>query len=161
MNVYILLGSNMGNRLGYIQFAKYFLNKDLGNITKESNLYETKAWGYKSKKDYINQIVLLETKLPPKELMQQLLLIEQKAGRKRFNKMTDRTLDLDILYYNEEIIDTKDLRIPHPKIQERKFVLQILNEIAPNYLHPILLKKNSELLDICPDKLEGKIFSKK
>lgn len=147
----------MGNRLGYIKFAKYFLNKDLGKIITESNLYETKVWGYESNKNYINQIIVLETNLTANELMFQLLLIEQKGGRKRFKKMTDRTLDLDILYFNEDIIENKDLSIPHPKIHERRFVLQILNEIAPKYLHPVLLKKNSELLDICPDKIEGKI----
>jgi len=156
MRAILLLGSNLGNRLAYLNFAKYFIQRDLGVITTTSSLYESAAWGEKTNKSFYNQIVELETNLSPQELLNELLNIEEKAGRKRTIRWGARTLDIDILYIENQIINEANLIVPHPEIPNRKFTLLPLNEIAPNFIHPILLQKTSKLLDICPDQLTVK-----
>ena len=160
MIVTLLLGGNLGNRLAYLNFAKFFITRDIGEIIIESNIYESEACGDKTNKSFLNQVIEVKTKLSPQELLQELMIIEQKAGRKRKVKWGARTLDLDILFIENLIINEPNLIVPHPEIQNRNFTLKPLNEIKPNFIHPILNEKITILLDICPDKLSLKIYQK-
>lgn len=154
----ILLGGNLGNRLSYLKFAKFFIERDIGNIIIESNIYESEAWGEKTNKKFLNQVIEVETELNAQQLLNELLTIELKAGRKRIVKWGARTLDLDILFLDSTIINEATLIVPHPEIQNRKFTLEPLNEIKPNFIHPVLKQKVSKLLDICTDNLSLNIY---
>lgn len=157
--VYLLTGGNMGNRLVNLQQASRKIKKQAGIVLKKSEVYETAAWGLTDQNPFLNQVLLVSTSLPPEELLQTLLRIEQELGRKRILKMGPRIIDIDILFYNNEIIATPGLTVPHPQIANRRFVLTPLNEIAPGFVHPGLQKTIKELLEICPDKLEVKKYT--
>ncbi|MCB9256242.1 MAG: 2-amino-4-hydroxy-6-hydroxymethyldihydropteridine diphosphokinase [Chitinophagales bacterium] len=159
MQACLLLGGNVGNRKAYLDFARFFIQRDLATIVQESKIYETEAWGEISTKAFLNQVLLVRTQLNPQELLQACLAIELKAGRKRRVKWEDRSLDIDILFYENLILKDTNLSIPHPEIPNRRFTLVALNELIPDYVHPILQKKVSELLDICPDKLKVQIYN--
>jgi deoxyguanosine kinase len=157
--VFLCLGGNLGNRLGNIEKALILIEKQAGKIVKTSPIYETDAWGSTSAKKYLNLCVQIETKLTAKALMQKLLLLEKKLGRKRtLNRNADRTVDIDILFFNDEIIQTAALQIPHPRLHLRKFVLKPLNAIAPKLKHPTLNKSISQLYKNCKDTLKVKTF---
>lgn len=157
--VYLLLGTNEGDRINWLQFAVEQLDLYCGNISAKSNIYETAAWGIEDQPDFLNMAVKLETDLSPTGLLKQTNDIEQKAGRQRTVKWGQRTLDIDLLFYNNEIINTPGLSIPHPEIQNRRFALVPLNELAPLYTHPKLDLSVSELLKMCPDSLSANLFS--
>ena len=159
-NCYILLGGNQGNRLKNLEDARTSIAR-LGEIVEASGIYQTAAWGKTDQPDFLNQVIVLKTKLPPAELMNALLGIETGMGRQRKEKYDPRTIDLDILYYGERVVDQPGLSIPHPRIPERRFVLEPLNEIAPNFVHPVLMVTNHQLLADCSDRLpvEKLIFS--
>jgi 2-amino-4-hydroxy-6-hydroxymethyldihydropteridine diphosphokinase len=152
---YILLGSNIENRRAYLNEAKNKLSLVL-EIIQASSIYETSAWGNENQSNYYNQVLAFKTNKSPIELLRFCLATEKVMGRVRSEKWADRIIDIDILYYNNEIIVTNDLKIPHPLIQERRFVLTPLVEIAPNILHPIWNKNNQQLLNDCKDQLEVK-----
>ncbi|MFO0357881.1 MAG: 2-amino-4-hydroxy-6-hydroxymethyldihydropteridine diphosphokinase [Sphingobacteriaceae bacterium] len=159
---FLCLGGNLGNRLENIEKALLFIEKQAGPIAKTSPLYETEAWGSKSAKKYLNLCVQIETTLSAKALMQKLLSIEKKLGRKRTDdRNADRTIDIDILFYNSDVIHTNDLQIPHPRLHLRKFVLKPLNDIGPNLKHPELGTRISKLLKDCKDPLQVKAFKDK
>ncbi|MEJ7681846.1 MAG: 2-amino-4-hydroxy-6-hydroxymethyldihydropteridine diphosphokinase [Segetibacter sp.] len=153
-DVYLLTGGNMGDRLMNLQQAYYKIKKEAGTILKKSAVYETAAWGLTEQNAFLNQVLLVSTSLDAKKLLQTLLHIEQELGRKRIEKMGPRIIDIDILFYNNEIISTPDLTVPHPQIANRRFVLTPLNEIATGFVHPVLQKTIAELLEVCPDDLE-------
>lgn len=155
-DVYLLTGGNIGNRLLNLQLALMLIEKQVGTILKKSAVYETAAWGLTTQSPFLNQVLLVSTSLPAFELLKTLLQIEHELGRERKEKMGPRTIDIDILFYNTEIISSRDLTIPHPQIANRRFVLTPLNEIAPEFVHPGLKKKIVELLEMCPDNLEVK-----
>lgn len=155
-DVYLLTGGNIGNRLLNLQLALMLIEKQVGTILKKSAVYETAAWGLTTQSPFLNQVLLVSTSLPAFELLKTLLQIEHELGRERKEKMGPRTIDIDILFYNTEIISSRDLTIPHPQIANRRFVLTPLNEIAPEFIHPGLKKKIAELLEMCPDNLEVK-----
>jgi 2-amino-4-hydroxy-6-hydroxymethyldihydropteridine diphosphokinase len=153
--VYLLLGGNKGDKLQNLQQAIQLLEEQVGNITKCSDIYVTAAWGNISQPDFYNQAICLETTLSPNNLLKQTISIEESLGRIRTEKKWEqRTMDIDILFYNDEIIDTPDLKIPHPYIQERKFVLIPMAQIASFILHPKLQKNIQILLSECVDTLE-------
>ena len=156
--VYLSLGSNEGNRLKWLTEALNKIKQDCGDIIKISNIYETKAWGLKEQPDFLNRAVLISTTLSPLDLLNAINKIETSLGRIRTQKWGPRTLDIDILFYNNEIINLPQLIVPHPYIQERLFTLQPLNDIAPDFMHPILCKTISELLAVCKDDLEIEIY---
>ena len=161
MNVtYLCLGGNIGDREKALQLALYEISQQVGVITAQSNIYETEAWGVENQQAYLNQCIEVKTELNPNELIHNLLFIEQELGRKRSLKEVyePRTIDVDILFYNQEIIDTEQLTIPHPRLHLRKFVLIPLNDICPNYLHPLLNKTIFNLLSHCEDQSEVKLF---
>jgi 2-amino-4-hydroxy-6-hydroxymethyldihydropteridine diphosphokinase len=153
--VYLLLGSNLGDRMGTLDKAKKNLG-ELGQISGISSLYETEAWGNTEQPNFFNQIIVLETELSAEEMLKKNLEIEIKLGRVREQKWAERTIDIDILYFNDEIIVTKALKIPHPQIHNRKFTLAPLNEIAPELLHPVFNLTTRQMLERCADSLEVK-----
>ena len=155
---YLLLGSNMGNRQQKMLQAIKHIERLVGKVTRQSNLYQTAAWGKTNQPDFLNQVIVVETNLAAAETMQTILTIEEKLGRIRTVKNASRTIDIDILFFNKEIINQKDLSVPHPEIPNRRFVLVPLNELSPNMKHPVLNKTIHQLLEICPDKLDVKKF---
>ena len=149
---YLLLGSNMGNSRAKLATAITHIEKKIGSISRCSSIYQTAAWGNTNQPDFLNQVIVVETKLPATTVMQTILTIEEKMGRIRTMKNAARIIDIDILFFNDEIIREQELVIPHPLIQERRFVLQPMTEIAPSYIHPVLGKSMLQLLEGCPDK---------
>jgi deoxyguanosine kinase len=143
---YLSLGSNQGRKLNNLQGAIYEIAKSIGAIHKISSVYKTDSWGFKGD-DFYNICIAVSTYLPPEELLRNILNIETKLGRKREqnNKYTNRKIDIDILLFDDEIVFSKNIIIPHPRMLERKFVLVPLAEIAGNTLHPI----EKKTLTIC------------
>jgi 2-amino-4-hydroxy-6-hydroxymethyldihydropteridine diphosphokinase len=151
--VYLLIGGNLGHREWHLTKAKQQITALCGEIITHSTIYETAAWGNIDQPHFLNQVITIETLLSPIDLLQQLLQIELDAGRERTEKYGPRTIDIDILFYNNSIIALPELDIPHPKIAERRFVLVPMVEIAADFLHPILKVTMSTLLDNCTDPL--------
>lgn len=152
--VYILLGGNEGDPKKKLAAAKKEITKNIGNIIRLSSLYKTAAWGITDQPDFLNQVIIINTKYTAEETLFKCLAIEEKMGRIRTIKNAPRIIDIDLLFCNKEIINTKALTIPHPQMQNRRFVLIPLNELSPNLKHPVLHKTIHQLLTICPDNLE-------
>ena len=147
MNSAVLsLGRNVGNRLKYIRYALALMSTDHCHFLRRSSVYETEAWGNTEQAPFYNAVLEIETELSARELMNKILEIEKILGRIRTEKWAPRTIDIDILFFNKEIINEEHLTIPHPYLQERKFVLIPLDEIMPDFIHPVLNKTISELL---------------
>ena len=146
--IYLSLGSNLGDRNRHLIDAILLLAERVGEMRLVSTFLTTKSWGYKSDNDYLNAVVLLQTELTPMELLAETLQIEISMGRKTktVTNYSDRIIDIDILLYNNEIIDLPALKIPHPLMLERDFVLKPLIEIAPDLIHPVTLKQISEYI---------------
>jgi 2-amino-4-hydroxy-6-hydroxymethyldihydropteridine diphosphokinase len=153
---YLLTGGNEGNSFSYLQQATAKIEEFCGRIVQRSSLYETAAWGKTDQPVFLNQAVLLLTNLGAVPLLTELLRVETSLGRRRVEKYGQRIIDIDIIFFNEEIYDLPDMKIPHPEIQVRRFVLEPMNEIAPDYFHPILHKTIGELLRECADPLDVK-----
>ncbi|MBO9683985.1 MAG: 2-amino-4-hydroxy-6-hydroxymethyldihydropteridine diphosphokinase [Flavisolibacter sp.] len=157
--VYLLTGGNIGNRLAYLLKAKEEIEKRCGSILKESSVYETAAWGKEDQGAFLNQVLKIETELQSEEVLKTILEIEEDLGRKRQLKYGPRIIDIDILFFDDDIINEHALKIPHPQMQNRRFVLVPLNEIAPAKVHPILHKTIAQLLAECPDPLAVNKFN--
>jgi 2-amino-4-hydroxy-6-hydroxymethyldihydropteridine diphosphokinase len=155
---YLLLGSNMGNSAAQLSAAITYIDGETGHIIKRSGLYLTAAWGNNDQPDFVNQVVIVDTTLTASETLHSILLIEEKMGRVRTLKNAPRIIDIDILFFNSEIIWLPNLLVPHPEIPNRRFVLVPLNEIEPGLEHPVLHKTISRLLADCPDPLDVKKF---
>lgn len=156
--VYLLLGSNMGNSNTQLSKAIDNVEKKIGRVTRQSSLYATAAWGNTIQPDFLNQVIIVETKLPAEQTMQIILSIEKKMGRIRTVKNAPRIIDIDILFFNKEIIHEEQLTIPHPQIPNRRFVLVPLNELSPNFKHPVINQTIHKLFIHCSDKLNVKKF---
>ncbi len=155
-DVFFLTGSNLGNRLRNIQSALEIIQLRIGNIKCSSHIYETEPWGYISKNIFYNQCLQVATGIIPEEIMEIIREIEFDAGRKEHNEnYSDRRLDIDVLFYGNEIISTEKIEIPHPRVHLRRFALTAMAEIAPQYVHPVFKMTISRLLENCEDK--GKI----
>ena len=157
-NVFLLTGGNLGDRLANLQNAFKLVDELVGTVVKKSSIYETAAWGLTDQPSFLNQVLLCTTQLTAGQILQTILLIEGQMGRKRFEKMGPRIIDIDILFYNDGVIDLPDLKVPHPEIINRRFVLEPLQEIAPDYIHPALKRSIAELLSACTDPLEVKML---
>ena len=155
-STYILLGSNLGDSKKYISNAIVAIAKKIGLVQAKSALYQTAAWGKLDQPEFINQVIEVKTKLSPQLLLKYILEIEKMLGRERLEKWGSRTIDIDILFYDDQIIKELDLIIPHPFLQVRRFTLMPLSEIAPELIHPILLKNISQLLNELDDDLSVK-----
>lgn len=154
--VYLLLGANIGNPNKQLEDAKVEIEDRIGEITLQSKIYESEAWGVENQPVFLNQVILLETDFSANKVLNEILKIEILLGRIRGQRWGSRIIDIDILYYNEDIIHTEDLQVPHPYIQERNFTLIPLVEIAAEYSHPIFKKSNKELLEESTDQLNVK-----
>lgn len=156
--VYILSGSNIGNRAAKLAEALEKIEKQAGGVIAQSQLYETAAWGLEEQPAFLNQVLEIRTALAPEALLECLLSIEKQMGRERKQKWSERLIDLDILYYRDQIVETPALRIPHPYIPERRFTLVPLCELVPLLRHPVLGKNQLQLLEECADPLEVRIY---
>jgi 2-amino-4-hydroxy-6-hydroxymethyldihydropteridine diphosphokinase len=155
-NAFLLTGGNEADRSFHLKQALANIQKVCGEIIKQSAIYETAAWGKTDQAAFLNQAVLIGTYLSATELMKKIVEIEVQMGRKRTEKYGSRIIDIDILFYNREIISMPGLQIPHPEIQNRRFVLFPLNELDPGFIHPVLQKTVQQLLLECEDKLSVK-----
>jgi len=178
--VFILLGSNRGDRQALLHQASELIKNRCGPILKFSSVYETEPWGFEDETSFLNQVVEIETSLPAEELLVKLREIEALLGRTQTGHLSldigkksksckikpmsndecpmtvysSRTIDLDILFYGRKMIFTENLMIPHPRLHHRRFTLEPLNEIAPSFQHPVLKKSISHLLGECNDSGE-------
>jgi len=159
-SVYLILGSNSEKSLEMLEKARVLVSEHIGSILELSPVYRSEPWGFDSDDWFLNQVVRCETSLSAEEVLSEILDSEKNLGRVRNaeNTYQDRTIDIDILYFNTEIIKTENLEIPHKHLQERRFALMPLNDIAPNFVHPILKKTTSQLLDICEDEHIVELF---
>jgi 2-amino-4-hydroxy-6-hydroxymethyldihydropteridine diphosphokinase len=151
------LGGNKGDREDLLEKAVLEL-EEAGKFMGKSSIYETEAWGGVAKGAFLNQVVQLETNLNPEQLLALIQKIEFKLGRKRDEHWGDRTMDIDILYFDQCVISNSLLQIPHPFIAQRRFVLVPLVEILPEFIHPILEKNHLKLLEECKDETKVYIF---
>ena len=150
--VYLSIGSNKGNRSVLINKAIDEIEKKVGIIISRSSIYQSKSWGFDSN-DFYNLCLLIDTDIMPKFLLINLKKIEKSMGREDIDgSYSDRFIDIDILFYDNITTDSEDLKIPHPKIEIRKFVLVPMLEIADDYVHPILNKTIKELYNDCSDQ---------
>ena len=144
--VWIALGSNMGEGRKNLDLAIKMMNERGVLVEKVSNYIETEPYGYTEQDNFVNAVCIAETKLSPRELLETLLKIELDMGRVRIIKWGPRIIDLDILFYEDLIIDEEDLKVPHIEIQKRSFVLEPMNEISPDKIHPVFKKTVNQLL---------------
>jgi len=150
-NVFLLLGSNLGERLHVLQSASGLIENRIGIIQASSSVYETAPWGVLDQPVFLNQILLVKTELMPEEVLRVVLEIEHELGRVRYERWGARVIDIDMLYYNDLILDSARLTLPHPRMHERRFTLVPLDEIASDFIHPVLLKTTKNLLEECTD----------
>ena len=159
-SAYLLIGGNLGNRAHNLEIARKLIAAGVGKIKIASSVYETASWGITGQPHFLNQVLKIETKLSARELMDTILSIENRMGRIRTEKNAARIIDIDILFFNDDIINTPGLVIPHPEIQNRKFVLIPMNEIASSKVHPVLHQTIKNLLSTSPDTLEVRPLGK-
>ncbi|MCX6266234.1 MAG: 2-amino-4-hydroxy-6-hydroxymethyldihydropteridine diphosphokinase [Bacteroidetes bacterium] len=175
--VFILSGSNRGDRQGFISKATDMIEQMAGAVVRKSSVYETSPWGFDDPTPFLNQVIEIETMLSPEDLLEILLTIEVKLGRirpfdgcgcgipaspdhgtgkKDAPAYAGRTIDLDILFYGQRLIFTDKLMVPHPRLHERAFTLVPLNEVVPEFVHPLLKKTIAMLLHECRDQAKVK-----
>ena len=152
-DVFLLLGSNLNDPVSQLETARKEILHEVGPIMRTSSLYKTAPWGVTKQPAFYNQVVAIETMLSPEMLLRATQDIEKKMGRERKEKWGARVIDIDILFYGDAVIQSDTLTIPHPRLTERRFTLVPLDEIAPDFLHPVLQKKVRSLLEACPDTL--------
>lgn len=152
IDIYLGLGSNMGDRKAHIRSAQGLINKLIGKIVRKSHLYETQPWGKTDQDPFINQVIMVNTALDPRGLLDTIAKIERELGRERREKWGPRTIDIDVLFYGRRVVRDKGLEIPHPELHKRAFVLVPLLEIAPEYVHPVLKQAIDELYMNCDDQ---------
>jgi 2-amino-4-hydroxy-6-hydroxymethyldihydropteridine diphosphokinase len=149
--IFLQLGSNMGEREEYLQNASELLATEIGVIQKESKIYESVPWGVENQSNYLNQVLEIRSELSAEEVLERVLQIEDKIGRIRNEKWGERIIDIDVLLFNDSIVEKDGICIPHIHLHNRKFVLIPLNEVAPSFIHPKYNKTIEELLSECKD----------
>ena len=152
--IYLLLGGNLEDRENNLIEAQGLLRNRGVEVVTASAIYETAAWGVEDQPGFLNQVLEVKTNFDPADLLKTILAVELEMGRVRIQKWGERLIDIDILYYENEIIDSTELKVPHPEIPNRRFTLVPLVELASTQMHPVLQKTQQELLEVCPDELE-------
>ncbi|MEO7212763.1 2-amino-4-hydroxy-6-hydroxymethyldihydropteridine diphosphokinase [Mucilaginibacter sp.] len=151
VTVFLLLGTNLGNRELFLQEAIMHIEQLVAPVTKASSVYETQSWGKTDQPDYLNRVITLQTNLTARHVLEKILAIELLMGRKREEKWGSRIIDIDILFYGDAVINEPGLIVPHPELHNRRFTLEPLAEIAPEFMHPLFTKNiltiKSELKD--------------
>ncbi len=158
--VFLGIGTNLGSRERNLSEALAMIAENIGKILMSSSVYESEPWGFKSDDKFLNMVVKVETTLSASGLLGRILMDEVLLGRVRAGKQyTSRKIDVDILFYEDLILNEESLKIPHPHLHVRKFVLIPLCEIEPEFMHPVLKKNVTELLKMCEDKSEVRKYS--
>jgi 2-amino-4-hydroxy-6-hydroxymethyldihydropteridine diphosphokinase len=157
--VFLGIGTNLGNREGNLEQAVASIEENIGPVLNSSSIYETEPWGFQTKDDFLNMVVKVKTNLTPSGLLGRIMMIESISGRVRGQKQyTSRLIDIDILFYENMIVDEASLKIPHPLLHQRRFVLVPLCDVASELVHPVLKKTVAELLELCEDRSEVKKY---
>ena len=159
MLTFLLLGANLGDRVATLSRAVQRISEIVGAVVQQSHIYETAPWGVLEQPAFLNQVLAVDTQLEPDAVLTQTQRIERELGRVRLEKWGARMIDIDILYYDQRIVKTNQLTIPHPYLHQRRFTLMPLAEISPDFRHPVLGKTTTELLTECPDTGEVTIFN--
>ncbi|KAA6441708.1 2-amino-4-hydroxy-6-hydroxymethyldihydropteridine diphosphokinase [Dyadobacter flavalbus] len=150
--IFLLLGSNLGDRLHTLAMAREMISEKVGKISIQSAVYETAPWGVTDQPAFLNQVIVVESGQEPEEILRNILDIEHELGRVRYERWGARVIDIDLLYYNDLILDSARLTVPHPRLQDRRFTLIPLTEIAPDFINPLLHKTSFQLLSECSDE---------
>jgi len=140
------IGGNVADRLEWLQFTRNSIARQIGEIIKESGIVESAPWGFKTEIWFLNQVLLVDTEMAPEKVIRAIHMIEQEAGRVRSGTYSDRTVDIDILLYDDLVLNTDYLEIPHPMMLQRRFVLEPLAAICPDRIHPVRQEKIKDLL---------------
>ncbi len=159
--VFIATGSNIGDRGGNLAKATQKIAVEIGDIKGFSKVYETAAWGGVEQQDYYNQVLKINTRHLAEDVLQKCLQIESQMGRERKERWGARNIDIDVLFYENKILETKKLTLPHPRLHLRKFVLKPICELQADWVHPVLNKNMKQLLEECKDDLEAKIIEER
>ena len=153
--LFLLLGGNMGDKKQLFEKALSRLGDELGGITQLSSIYETEPWGFQSEDLFWNQVVVLNTKWSPEDILKKTQAIELELGRTRkAEQYVSRLIDIDLLFYDDLVLRSPDLELPHPRMADRRFVLEPLSEIAPTLIHPVFNQSIKVLLKDCSDPLQ-------
>lgn len=158
---YLLIGSNKGDRKAFLAQAVDKINRTVGRVREKSKLYETQAWGVTNQPDFLNQALAVETSLDAHKVLAQILSIENEMGRTRTQKWEERTIDIDILMFDDVVVKSPNLTIPHPELPKRNFALIPLMEIAGEVEHPILHQTIEEIYFDCNDPLDVFLLDEK
>ncbi|MCP4443356.1 MAG: 2-amino-4-hydroxy-6-hydroxymethyldihydropteridine diphosphokinase [Aureispira sp.] len=156
---FLSTGSNLGNRYQNLDQARLALANSVGSLVAESAVYETAAWGVEDQTPFLNQVLQIETDFNPQELLLRCQAIELSLGRIRTQHWGERMIDIDILFFNDAIIEEPNLTVPHPYLHQRRFVLVPMQEIAPNWLHKPMNKTINTLLKDCEDQLAIRLWT--
>ncbi|MEL7118033.1 MAG: 2-amino-4-hydroxy-6-hydroxymethyldihydropteridine diphosphokinase [Bacteroidota bacterium] len=140
-------GTNLGDRKNNLNQALQFIKEYIGDVNTQSNIYQSKAWGKTDQPDFFNQVLEVFTNQEPQQVLENCLSIEQQMGRVRIEKWGTRIIDIDVLFYNDLVLNHPNLIIPHPFLQDRSFVLKPMAEIAPEFVHPVLRETIKNLLE--------------
>lgn len=157
-DVTLILGGNEGDRLELLRKAVDLI-AEFAEVVKFSSIYQSESWGGVAENDFLNQVLVVRTSATPLTFLAQMQSIEIALGRKRETHWGDRTMDIDILYWEDEVIQLPELKIPHPLLDQRRFVLVPLVEVMPDFIHPILKKDQESLIANCEDKSRVELFA--
>ena len=155
-SAYLITGGNMSQREHQLAHAARLIEERCGSVIDRSSIYETAAWGKSDQDSFLNQALVVETTLTARDLLNEILYIENLMGRDRIEKYGPRIIDIDIIFFNHQVIREPGLVVPHPEMASRRFVLEPLNEVIPAYIHPVYYKTVNELLNECSDSLPVK-----
>jgi 2-amino-4-hydroxy-6-hydroxymethyldihydropteridine diphosphokinase len=158
-SAYLITGGNIGKRQDELANAAKLIEERCGSVIDKSSLFETAAWGKTDQESFLNQALVVETTLNARDLLNEILYIENLMGRDRVEKYGPRIIDIDIIFFNHQVIREQGLEVPHPQMAHRRFVLEPLNQVIPAYIHPVFYKTVNELLHECDDTLPVKKIS--